>query len=375
MIDDFFSHILSLVYLHWDADVYIFCGDVNSRTGNKQDVDSAIDDVPDRHPIDVHSSPNQHGLTFFEFLNDAKLCMLNGRFDSTRDNFTYINNQGKSVVDYMCVPHDCLKYVSKIEVMTTRAVIDEFELSPLINDPKPTSDHSLLEAHVTLDNSLSNMNRDVKHTSNPGQNCTQTSDIRYKRCMPDDFLQSALSQSSINQVLGYFINHQGTQNSVDSIYEQFCTLYYEELTRLNLTICPNKSKASRYSKPWWCDELAILWSSVVAKDQELKHIHPRRKRRKKHHEIQLAQKAFDRAFKRHKRQYLRSKEAELEQVNTSDPNVLWKYLKTLGPRNSKGPPLEVYDDNNEVTFDIDFVLQTGLNNSKKNQVAHRATCW
>ena len=242
--------------------------------GNKQDVDSVIDDVPDRHPIDVHSSANQHGLTFLEFLNDAKLCMLNGRFDSTKDDFTCINKQVKSVVDYKCIPHYCLKYVSKFEVMTTRAVIDEFELSPLINDPKHISDHSLLKAHVTLDNSSSNMNRDVKHTSNPGRNDSQTIDIRYKRCVPGDFLQSALCQSSINQVLNYFINHQGTQNSVDSISAQFCTLYYEELTRLNLTICPNKSKASRYSKPWWCDELAILWSAVVAKDKELKHIFP-----------------------------------------------------------------------------------------------------
>ena len=28
----------------------------------------------------------------------------------------------------------------------------------------------------------------------------------------------------------------------------------------------------------------------------------------------------------------------------------------MGPPDSKGPPLEVYDDNNEVTFDIDSVL-------------------
>ena len=50
-----------------------------------------------------------------------------------------------------------------------------------------------------------------------------------------------------------------------------------------------------------------------------------------------------------------------EQVSTSDPRAFWKYLKTLGPRDSEDPPLKVYDNNNEVTFDIVFVLQKWAN--------------
>ena len=118
----FFGHLLSRVYLHWDADLILICGDLNSRVGDKDDVIvvSDIDAVETRVPIDVHAKPNQHGLEFLEFLNEAKMCMLNGRGDRHKDNFTCIYTHGKSVVDFMCVPHNCLSYCSNFEVNTSR---------------------------------------------------------------------------------------------------------------------------------------------------------------------------------------------------------------------------------------------------------------
>ena len=38
------------------------------------------------------------------------------------------------------------------------------KLSPLINDPKHILNHSLLEAHIMLNNSMSIINRDNKGT-------------------------------------------------------------------------------------------------------------------------------------------------------------------------------------------------------------------
>ena len=192
----------------------------------------------------------------------------------------------------------------------------------------------------------------------------QTGDIRYTRCAPDNCIVSVMHKTNINQILDYFINHKGAQKSVNSIYQQFCALYYKELSRSNLTICHNKIKASHYLKPWWCDELAKLWSRLVAKDKELKHPHPCWKRRKEHHEFKLAYKFFDHDFRRHKRKHLWSKETELEQVNTSDPNAFWKYLKILEPRDSKGPSFEVYDNNNEVTLGLNFALQEWVNDEQ-----------
>ena len=61
---------------------------------------------------------NQHGHTFLEFLNDAKMCVLNGRFRDTDDNFTSVSTKGKSVVDYMCVPnHDNFSQFESFQVI------------------------------------------------------------------------------------------------------------------------------------------------------------------------------------------------------------------------------------------------------------------
>ena len=43
-------------------------------------------------------------MIFIEFLNDAKLCCLNGRICNDNDNFTSVSRKGRSVVDYICIP-------------------------------------------------------------------------------------------------------------------------------------------------------------------------------------------------------------------------------------------------------------------------------
>ena len=53
----------------------------------------------------LNESINQRGYDFIEFLNEAKLCALNGRFPDG-DNFTSISNKGKAVVDFMCAPQE-----------------------------------------------------------------------------------------------------------------------------------------------------------------------------------------------------------------------------------------------------------------------------
>ncbi len=77
-----------------------FCGDYNARIGQlhyvTEDIDSSI---PPRCVIDdvVYG----HGEALIDFIEDCKLCILNGRLDPLNDNFTYISDKGKSVVDYI----------------------------------------------------------------------------------------------------------------------------------------------------------------------------------------------------------------------------------------------------------------------------------
>ena len=89
----FFVHLLSLIYMYGDCDYMYIAGDFNSRIGTLSDVLDQCDVIP------LDKSVNQHGYDFIEFVNDAKLCCLNGRICIDIDNFTSVSRKGRSVVD------------------------------------------------------------------------------------------------------------------------------------------------------------------------------------------------------------------------------------------------------------------------------------
>ncbi len=46
-----------------------------------------------------------HGEPLIDFMQDAKLCVLNDRLNPENDNYTCISPRGASVVDYIITPH------------------------------------------------------------------------------------------------------------------------------------------------------------------------------------------------------------------------------------------------------------------------------
>ncbi len=63
-----------------------------------------IDSLPERNPLD--KIVNAQGESLIELMQDAKLCVLNGRLNPEHDNYTCISPRGSSVVDYIITPHD-----------------------------------------------------------------------------------------------------------------------------------------------------------------------------------------------------------------------------------------------------------------------------
>lgn len=98
----FLAHLLSLIYTYSDCDIG---ADFSARIGTHSDILEGCDSVPEREALD--KIVNQHVHSFKELLNDAKFCVLNGRFMSHY--FTSISSKGNSVVDYMCTPLDTCK--------------------------------------------------------------------------------------------------------------------------------------------------------------------------------------------------------------------------------------------------------------------------
>ena len=137
----FFAHILSLLYIYQDVDMLFVCGDINGRIGKLSDV-TDIDNIKSRNTID--DVVRHHGEALIEFLIDGKLCILNGRFDPNHDNFTCISHKGKSVVDYMITPHDCLNKCSDFAVQTCSEIIENLGLQSIISTRCKPPDHSIL---------------------------------------------------------------------------------------------------------------------------------------------------------------------------------------------------------------------------------------
>ena len=70
--------------------------------------------LPNHCIIDEYS--NNLGDQLIEFLVDCNLCMLNGRIGI--QDFTNISCKGKSVVDYVIIPHEQLNNVIDFKVHT-----------------------------------------------------------------------------------------------------------------------------------------------------------------------------------------------------------------------------------------------------------------
>ncbi|CAC5404796.1 unnamed protein product [Mytilus coruscus] len=98
----FFENLLQQVYCNLNNGYTIICGDFNARCGSNNDYIEGVDDIIPRSVID--HCENLNGDLFIEFLSDINFAMLNGRIGC--NDFTYISPQGKSVVDYICVPYE-----------------------------------------------------------------------------------------------------------------------------------------------------------------------------------------------------------------------------------------------------------------------------
>ncbi len=77
---DFFGHLISMMYIHHDGDANLVCGDMNACICDCPDVIDKIDNIPERQVLD--NVKEGHYKSLLEFINDARLCVLNGRVTS-----------------------------------------------------------------------------------------------------------------------------------------------------------------------------------------------------------------------------------------------------------------------------------------------------
>ena len=214
----FYGHLLSQIYFHNYADCVFICTDNNGRTGDTQDYISDVDaDMTPRKILD--EDKKRHGESFIDLLLECKLCIVNGRVSPECDNFT---SKGRSIVDYICVQHNCIDKCIAFRVHDTNQLLSDFHLQGLIGDGCKPPHHALLELiyYTTIFNE-------------PTIDLTETSENNRRRYkfnnISNDFMATPVWSSVCDALIQTIDVMEHSQSEINQIYSDLCSRVFEEM--------------------------------------------------------------------------------------------------------------------------------------------------
>lgn len=176
--------------LIYDIDAIVICGDFNSRIGNAQDINNTVDNIPCRLVKD--QTQNQHGNSFIEFLNDTRICILNGRYGDDSNNYTFQSSRGQSVVDFTCVPHDIFNQRENFRIFNCKDITEQHSLFQLLGEKSRPPDHAVLLFDLKISCDIGSENTASTQTDSHIQNHNKK---RFNlRRIPNTFMKSEITK-------------------------------------------------------------------------------------------------------------------------------------------------------------------------------------
>ena len=329
---EFYDTLLTQTYMYYDGIPMFYLGDFNGRMGNKDDFNPTIDNVMERHVID--STANKYGDFLIDFLCDIRCCTLNGRGDINCDNFTSVTPQrGRSVVDYIITPYDQLSSVSDFKVTPVSECIDEFAIHRGSRVKVP--DHSLLSCHVRL--TLYEQCSPPAHVRrvDSTDRTPSVTHHRYRlKMIPDSMFRSERCQGCLEGVISNLELNIREQNDIDTTYQELLDIIHDEMnSQLQYKdYTPGTKSRRKYSKPYWNDELQLLWTET--RDAEKKYLKWRGDNTQRNYlrrRFLEHRKHFDKELRRTERRYNAQQRDHIQQLRTDDPKGFWDAIRKLGP--------------------------------------------
>ncbi|VDH98618.1 Hypothetical predicted protein [Mytilus galloprovincialis] len=257
----------------------------------------------------------------YKFLNESKFCVLNGRF-ADGDNYTSISKKGKAVVDFICVPQDMFTDVKYFRVLTVQSIVDDFKLHDLIGSKSKLPDHSAIVSEFNI----------TRHCLATQTKNTRSSCSRFKlNQIPLDFMTSDIKRTALLNLIEQIERCRETQDNVDKIYTELCSIIFSEMTDKIPKVEFNGSKKRFKQKKnrIGMAQLMDLWNKMTIKEKEFTRW--------------KARDMFDKTLRRTERAYRRMKAVDIESMTTKNPNDFWEKIRNLGPRNFKTIPVEIVD--------------------------------
>ena len=350
--DEYFNKLLTQLYMYIDCELVYICGDFNARCGNDTDYIEGVDCIKERHVIDYKI--NSHGKNLLDFCINSNMCILNGR-NTINNDFTSISTKGLSVVDYALVPYCKLDCFQNFYVANSSELIHETQSKGIIDPDHSIPDHSLLKWTFEVTKYIRGAG------TQPG--CYLEKHIMMERydfqSIPNDFMNTHETLTCVN-VLG---NTLYDSQDIDYVYSQFRECIHGEMKSkipyksVILNDFKNSTK-HRSRKPWWNDDLSILWNEqLIAEKEWCKSTDTRRASEKSKYLDK--RKRFDKAIQQTKRKWWLFQQNELLNLRTNNCKQFWKRIGNIGIAYEKKDniPWEVVTVNGSVS-DKEVVLDT-----------------
>ena len=359
---EYFGHLITQLYLYSECDQIYICGDFNGRIGELDDSIQGLDNLPKRHCLD--KTVQGHGEALIGFMNDVKLCTLNGRVNPENDNYTCISSKGLSVVDYIMTPHDVLDKCVYFKVYTVTELAEICNVSQLIGERCRLPDHSVLHVNFNpraIDTTINNhISPDETSGREGGKHFIPYNKRTYRfDNVPDMFLASDSWRYSMTQLIDLFMICRKNKDDFDNIYDKFCKVLSDEMNKFLKYTDASKPIRKRFNnkKPYWNEELSRLWKEMSESEKVYtKYCGPKHIKESLKKTFVHKRNIFDKNLRKTERLYNRNVLTEIDDVCTSDPREFWNYISKLGPRKSNSVPMKVYDTDGQVITDTERVL-------------------
>ena len=171
--------------------------------------------------------------------------------------------RGLSVPDYIFCPIDHMSYCNKMETILVNNIINSLSLPP----PPSIPDHSILRGHFSV--SFFNINRLNNPIQKPSDCARYAGNLKLPRKnlkrIDENFFMSEEIKNAVQQTILRLENLNKNQTEINQLWAEIKSLFLNEME--NLPDLPSgldkKLRQSfRKSKPFWNQELAVLWTNV-----------------------------------------------------------------------------------------------------------------
>jgi hypothetical protein len=347
--EEYFDTLTMQIHSYQNEGTFFLCGDYNSRIGDHEDFIPTVDDISPRDVIDFKT--NSLCDSFIDFLITTNCCVLNGR-NMVNNDFTCRNI---SVVDYCIVPHDDLHIFNDFNVLKSHTLFNECCLGHC--EPIGIPDHNLLCWNISLRYS-------AKLNTANAQEPQYASSTRFNvKNIPHDFMQGTQWINQINVLITKLEHDQDTATTCDLIYTKFCDAVKEEMF-LKLRhwhtspLNSSKNKKRKPNKPWWSEQLTVLWNMQCKAEQAWRQAHKTIKHKLKF-KWKECRRTFDREYKKSKRNHWQQLQDDIIHLQSNDQQLFWKKIGSIGIVNDRHEsiPWEIVSDDGTISYSKEDVLQ------------------